>query len=79
MQSKLLKGAVSDIPVMLGDTSVAVFGFKKSGKIDITFSGHQGAILFEQDDYKAILMPPVEDAEEEETQKGDNEQKEISA
>ena len=57
---QITKGTVSEIPVMSGDISDTVFGFKKSEKIDITFTGHQGPILFEQGDYKAILIPPVE-------------------
>lgn len=57
---EITKGPVSDIPVMSSDLSSTVFGFNKSEKIDITFTGHQGPILFEQGDYKAILIPPVE-------------------
>ena len=63
---QITRGTVSDIPVMSGDISSAVFGFKKSEKIDITFTGEQGPILFEQEDYKAILIPPVEVDEKEE-------------
>lgn len=71
------KDLVSDIPVMPGDISSAVFGFKKSEKIDITFTGHQGAILFEQEDYQAILMPPIEAKEEEDDQEGSDGQEEF--
>ena len=69
----ITKAEVSDIPVMSGDISSAVFGFKKSEKIDITFTGPQSPILFEQEDYKAILMPPVEAEEEEEVSDGQQE------
>lgn len=75
---QITRGTVSDIPVMSGDISAAVFGFNKSDQIDITFTGHNSPILFEQEDYKALLIPPVEFKEEEEdNQKGDNEQKQI--
>lgn len=65
---QIAKDFVSDIPVMPGDISSAVFGFKKSEKIEVTFTGEQGPILFEQEDYKAILIPPVavEEKKEEE-------------
>lgn len=70
-------GPVSDIPVMLGDISSAVFGFNKSEKIEVTFTGEQGPILFEQEDYKAILIPPVAVEEKEESEGISEDQLEI--
>ena len=62
------KDMVLDIPVMPGDISSAVHGFNKSEKIEVTFTGEQGPILFEQEDYKAILIPPVAVEEKEESE-----------
>lgn len=73
---EITKDLVSDIPMMPGDISSAVFGFKKSEKIDVTFTGYQSPILFEQEDYKAILLPPVE-VEKKDEQEGSDGQQEI--
>lgn len=56
--------AVPYIPVMSGDISAAVFGFKKSKQINITFTGDKNPIHFEQGDFEAILVPPVEREED---------------
>ena len=61
--------SVSEIPVISGDILAAVTGFKKSKPVEITFTGDRNPIHFQQGDYEAVLIPPVEKEEDSNDQK----------
>jgi len=58
---------ITDINIMQADFSACLTGFKKSEVIEITFTGIQKPVLFQQGDYEAVMMPPVEKKEAENT------------
>lgn len=58
------KGSVSEMIMMSGDLTAAMTGFRKSQPVMITFTGDGKPIHFEQGDYEAIVIPPVEKKEE---------------
>lgn len=64
------KDSVSEIPVMSSDMSTAMAGFKKSKPVQVTFTGDMQPIHFQQGDFEALLVPPVE-------KEGENDQLEI--
>ena len=55
---------VDEIPVISADILAAVTGFRKSKNIDITFSGIMNPIHLKQDDYEAVVIPPIEKDDE---------------
>ncbi len=61
---QITKDSVSEIPVISGDILAAVTGFKKSKPVEITFTGDRNPIHFQQGDYEAVLIPPVEKEED---------------
>jgi len=65
---QIKKKAVSEIPVISADILSAVTGFKKSKQVEITFTGHKNPIHFQQGDYEAVLIPPVEKEEKDDDQ-----------
>ena len=38
-------------------------GFSKSSPVEVTFSGTKNPIHFQQEDYEAIVLPPIETEE----------------
>lgn len=54
------KKSLGEIPVMPADIDTAMKGFQKSKKVDITFTGDNKPIHFQQGDYEAVVIPPVE-------------------
>lgn len=62
---QIIKDSVSEIPVISADVIAAVTGFKKSKPVEITFTGHRNPIHFQQGDYEALVIPPVEKEEPE--------------
>lgn len=69
---QITREAVSEIPVISADILAAVTGFRKSKSIDITFTGHMNPIHFQQDDYEAVVIPPVEKEDEEDGNEQEN-------
>lgn len=63
---QIKKSPVSEIPVMPGDIVAAMTGFRKSKPVEISFTGHMNPFHFEQDDYQAIIIPPVEKEDDDE-------------
>lgn len=57
---QIKKAPVSDILMMSGDIDSVMTGFRKSKPIEVTYTGDKNPIHFEQDDYQAIVIPPVE-------------------
>jgi hypothetical protein len=45
------------------DLTACLTGFKKSGEVEITFSGPQKPVHFIQGDYEAMMLPPTEKKE----------------
>lgn len=58
------KNAVSEMIMMSGDISAAMTGFRKSIPVMITYTGSKKPVHFEQGDYEAIVVPPLEKEEE---------------
>ena len=61
------KESVDEIPVMSADISAVMTGFKKSKSVNVTFTGHMKPIHFEQGDFEAIMIPPIDKEEDEQT------------
>ena len=61
---QIIKEAVSELPMMAGDITAAMKGFRKSEKVEITFTGDKNPIHFQQGDYEALVIPPVEKEED---------------
>lgn len=55
----ITKEPVSEIPIISADVISGMIGFSKSNPVEITFTGPKGIIHFWQDDYEAIVLPPV--------------------
>lgn len=51
---------VSSMPIMKKEMTAILTGFKDSARIDVTYSGDGKAVHFEQGDFEAILIPPIE-------------------
>jgi len=62
----IVKGGVSEIPVISADVIAAMSGFGKSEAVEVTFTGPGSIIHFQQGDYEAVVIPPVETIEENE-------------
>ncbi len=56
--------SVSEIPVISGDILAAVTGFKKLKQVEVMFTGDRNPIYFQQGDYEAVLIPPIEKEED---------------
>lgn len=61
---QIVKGSVSEIPLISSDVISAMTGFKKSDPVEVTFTGPKSLIHFQQGDYEATVLPPVEKEEE---------------
>jgi len=61
---QIAKDSVSEIPVISADVISAMTGFGKSKPVEITFTGEGNPIHFQQGDYEAVVLPPVETIEE---------------
>lgn len=61
----LTKSAVGEMPVMPGDLTAIMSGFQKSKPVEVSFTGHKQPVHFEQGDFEAVLIPPIEKAEDE--------------
>lgn len=61
---QITKNSVSEIPMISADVISAMVGFSRSTPVEITFTGPKNPVHFEQGDYEAIVLPPVEKEEE---------------
>lgn len=61
---QITKGAISKIPIVPNDLAAAMAGFAKTKPVVTTFTGPMGPIHFHQDNYEAIVIPPIEKVEE---------------
>lgn len=61
---QIVKGSVSEIPLISADIISSMTGFKKSDQVEVTFTGPRNLIHFQQGDYEATVLPPVEKEEE---------------
>lgn len=57
---QISKDLVSEIPLISADVISAMTGFKKSDPVEVTFTGPGNLIHFQQGDYEAVVIPPVE-------------------
>lgn len=61
---QIKRDPVSNIPAMTKELKSVIEGFRGSKKVNITLTGDNGPIHFEQEDFEAILLPPVEKKKE---------------
>lgn len=64
------KETVSDILMISSDAISAMSGFSKSNPVEVTFTGPGNPIHFQQEDYEAIILPPIEKEEQKEQDLG---------
>lgn len=68
----ITKEPVSEIPMISADVISAMAGFGKSNPVEVTFTGPQSPIHFQQGDYEAIVLPPVEVEDDKEQDHGED-------
>ena len=69
---EITKEPVSEIPIISADLIAATTGFSKRDPVEITFTGLRNPIHFQQGDYEAIILPPVEKEKEKEVERGED-------
>ena len=56
----ITKSSVDEMPLMSGDARAALKGFLDSQPVEVSFTGYKNPVHFEQGDFEALLIPPVE-------------------
>lgn len=64
-QFQIIKKSISETKIISADMSDAMTGFKKSKPVEVTFTGPENPIYFQQGDFEAIMLPYKETESEE--------------